>query len=484
VLILAGVLAVTSGCAGAPPRSTSIEQTAASIEAKTEGIPWAKYYEAMSIYKRTKQPYTLLYFTHNDCKPCDLLDKRTLDDPRVIQAVEEFIPIKIRGDVEVQMAQRFDVQTYPMLIFARLDGGEIDRKAGYRDAEFLLQWIKDLKSNKNTMSKLRQELEAKPTDVELLSRQARNYLDSDDLEQALELAQKASEIAPGNANVSVLFALYHLRLGELDQAETAVNAALDADSTNEEASRVRLSVLLKKAENLLKKEDYKGAAEIYSHVMELDDKNLGAVIGMGHVYRKTGEQEKALEEFQKASALRPDSAVPFVALGDIFQEQKNDTTAEQQYLSAIEKEPRYEAPYFRLMELYERNGRRDELLDMFAKVAPIEPAGAHNEIAWLLATSRYPDIFDPVAAEKHAEAAVELEPEPMYIDTLAEVYYAQKKYDLAIAIIKEAIAADPEELDYYKGQLEKFQKARVTKLSGEADAAGAAQSALPGQAGE
>jgi predicted Zn-dependent protease len=76
-----------------------------------------------------------------------------------------------------------------------------------------------------------------------------------------------------------------------------------------------------------------------------------------------------------------------------------------------------------------------------------------------MATSEHSEIHDPEEALEHASAAVELEPHPWYIDTLAEAYYAGGEYGLAIAIIKEAIAKKPEDPQYYRSQLEKFQKA-------------------------
>lgn len=467
ILIALGAIALASGCAGGPlSLLRSAGQAGTAPQAETEGIQWIKYYEAMGIYNQTHQPFTMLYFTRDSCEPCRMFEKRTLSDPRVVKAVEDFIPVMIRGDIEVQMAERFNIQTYPMIIFARLDSGEIDRKAGYRDVDFLLRWIKDVKANRNTMAQVQSELDANPDDPELLVRQARNYLDADDLDEAMQLARKALEIAPKNADVMVLLAIYHLRLDQLDEAQTAVTQALQADPNHEEAKRLQIAILLKQAEKLLKDDDYSGAAAVYSRILELDSNSFTAYIGLGHVHLQEGDDDGAFKDFRKAVVLRPDSPIPHVAMGDLYQDREDYTSAEQEYLKAIQKEARYEPPYFRLMELYEKSGRRDQMMEIFKKVTPLEPAGAHNEIAWLMATSKHPDIFDPVAAEKHAEIAVELDPDPMYIDTLAEAYYAQGKFDLAIAIIKEAIADGPDDMDYYQGQLEKFQKAREKEAAG------------------
>jgi tetratricopeptide (TPR) repeat protein len=99
-------------------------------------------------------------------------------------------------------------------------------------------------------------------------------------------------------------------------------------------------------------------------------------------------------------------------------------------------------------------------MKMFEKALAVEPAGAHNEIAWFMAVSKHPDIFNPGEATRHATIAVELEPHPWYLDTLAEAHYANGDYALAIAIIKEAMAKEPTDMQYYRDQLDKFQKAK------------------------
>jgi tetratricopeptide (TPR) repeat protein len=458
-------LLFSSGCARLSQSSAS-SRPDDSDRLALPRVEWVKYYEALGVHQKTNRRVAMLYFSHEPCKPCEMLEKWTFTDPRVVQAAAEFIPVKIDADVEVQMAERFRIQTYPMIVFARIDGGEIDRKAGYRDADFVLRWFKDIQADHNTMASVQKKLESNPDDVGLLLRQARNYLDADELEESVAFSARAAEIDPDNVDALILNGLHQLRLGKLDEAATAAAAAFLADESNEEARRLNVMIKLKQAENHLKAKDFAGAIEQYAKVLEIEPENFSAHMGLGHAQNEAGNTKKAFEEFQTAQAVRPLSSVPRVALGDLLEKEGNVAMAEEHYLAAIEMEPRYEPPYFRLMELYEKGGRRKELLDMFEKASFIEPAGAHNEIAWLLATSKHPDIFDPAAAETHARTAIELDPDSMYIDTLAEAYYAQGKHNLAIGVIKEAIAGDSEDLPYYQEQLEKFRQARDAALAG------------------
>ncbi len=463
-------LSLTAGCArGRPVLDETSGETTGELAASPEipRVQWVTYFEALSDSSREQRRILMIYFTRDSCQPCDMMDKWTFTDAGVVQALQEFIPVKIRGDVELQIVRRFRVKTFPAIIFADLEKGEIDRKAGYRDADFLLQWLKEVKAGRNTLKALEQQLDRKPEDLKLLLKQAHNFVDADELEQAFELARKAADVAPGNPDVLALFGLCFLRLNKLEAAEAAVTAALQTDARNEEARRLKTTILLKKAETALSDADYARAVELLSAVMQIDPDNFDARMGIGHARMQAGETKEAFAEFQAAASLRPNSPVPVAALGELYRQSGDDLMAEKEYLKAIEIEPRYEPPYFRLMELYEKNDRRNELMEIYEKILPIESAGAHNEIAWLMATSKHPDILDPEAAVEHANEAVEQQPQPWYIDTLAEAYYAQGEYDLAIAIIREAMAKEPEDIEYYRGQLEKFQAASKQASSGD-----------------
>jgi tetratricopeptide (TPR) repeat protein len=402
----------------------------------------------------------MLFFAGDSCEPCDMMEKWTFTDNRVSKALEGFIPVKINGQLEVEMVQRFNVKTFPMIIFVILEEGEIDRKAGYRNADFFLQWIGEVKANRTTFKALDKKLRHDPDNLELLLKQAHNFIDADEMERARELAEKAASVAPGDADVFALLGLCHLRHGKTHEAEAAVAAALQADPQNEEARRLRISILLKKADAALADGNITSVRSLLFSVLEHDIDNFDARMRLGRAYKAADETDMAFAEFRQAALLRPNSPTPHAALAELHQENGDEAAAKKEYLKAIEIEPRYELPYFRLMELYEKHGDRNGLMGIFEKVLPIEPAGAHNEIAWLMATSKHPEIFDPEAAVRHVNRAIELEPHSWYIDTLAESYFAQGEYDLAIAIIKEAIAKEPTNMTYYQEQLEKFQDAK------------------------
>lgn len=450
------------GCARDEARAvplSSIGPGEAAIAARSQTIPWIRYFQASDTKLQTEDRILLLYFTADSCDPCNRMRDRTFSDKRVVKAIRDFVPVRIRGDIELQPVRRFGVKGFPTIVFFSFSEGEIDRKAGFRAADSMLRWIKDVKENKTTIAAFNERLKKDPADLEALIGQARNYLDADRVSEALELADKAKELVPNDPDALALIGECHLRNGEIEQAETAIDAALKADEHNERARSLKIAMLLSRADAGLKKGEAEEAMSLLSEILDMDPDNFDALIGAGYAQFALGKPTEAREFLKRASEVRPDSPLPYEGLGAHYQEAGDERMAEQEFLKAIETEPKYVQPYFRLMELYEKQGKRSEMIEMYSRVLPLEPAGAHNEVAWLMATSEHEQIRDPEAAIEHATMAIELKPDPWYIDTLAEAYYAAGRHDTAVLVIKEAIAQNPDDMKYYEGQRKKFKEA-------------------------
>ncbi|MBW1982122.1 MAG: M48 family metalloprotease [Deltaproteobacteria bacterium] len=82
-----------------------------------------------------------------------------------------------------------------------------------------------------------------------------------------------------------------------------------------------------------------------------------------------------------------------------------------------------------------------------------------NNLAWLLATSREDPFFQPQRALELAQKAAELSPQPHILDTLAEAYAANHRFEEALATAERALAAVPvSERSYYVKQVAKFRQ--------------------------
>ena len=454
---------ITSGCASKPLGAQAVaeDKSVGSLTADGfDSFQWLRYFEKPGTKSNFNGRPLMLYFTADSCDPCKMMRKWTFSDRRVVEAMDGFIPMRIRGNVELQITQQFGIKTFPTIVFFSREKGEIDRKAGFRKAGFLLRWMEEVKENRTTISALTERLELDPADLDALLGQTRNYVDADRTDEALGLVNRAEKIAPENARVLAITGLCLLTTGRIEEAEIAIDAALAKDENSKEARELKNAILMDKAETELARGDAEEAMELFSSILRIEPENHKALIGTGHALMKLDLGESARKRFALAAEHQPGSPLPHEALGNYYRGLGDDGAAEEEFLMAIEVEPRYEPAYFRLIDLYEKHGQRADMMRIYEMVLPIAPAGAHNEIAWLMATSEHSEIRNPKAAIRHAGIAVELEPRPWYIDTLAEAYYAAGRYGAAIAIIKEAIAKEPDNLQYYEDQLAKFQDAR------------------------
>jgi TPR repeat protein len=103
----------------------------------------------------------------------------------------------------------------------------------------------------------------------------------------------------------------------------------------------------------------------------------------------------------------------------------------------------------------------------YRKAASQGSVEALNSVAWALATSPDPAIRNPVTALEYAHKAVDADhghPKPHVLDTLAEAYYINDKYEDAIVTEKQAIDLAPEtEKNTYLKSLAKYQLAKGAK---------------------
>jgi Zn-dependent protease with chaperone function len=111
-----------------------------------------------------------------------------------------------------------------------------------------------------------------------------------------------------------------------------------------------------------------------------------------------------------------------------------------------------------LAMVYQRTGKLKEAMDVYEHILRLDPgqAVALNNLAWLLLTVPDEKLRDRRRALELAEKAVALERSPVFLDTLAEAYYANGRTEEAVRAIEEAISLATENVAYYKDQLRKF----------------------------
>jgi hypothetical protein len=125
----------------------------------------------------------------------------------------------------------------------------------------------------------------------------------------------------------------------------------------------------------------------------------------------------------------------------------------------IEIQPHDVRLYQNLAMVYHTVGKHREALKTYERIIGLEPENslALNNLAWLLATAEEQNLRDEKRALLLAKQAVALEMSAMYLDTLAEAYFANGMIPEAVMTIKEAIQFAENGKAYYEQQLRRFQ---------------------------
>jgi tetratricopeptide (TPR) repeat protein len=124
----------------------------------------------------------------------------------------------------------------------------------------------------------------------------------------------------------------------------------------------------------------------------------------------------------------------------------------------VQKDSNNMTLYENLALVYQELGKHEEAMEAYNKVLEIDPNRAISlkNLALLLVTVPNEALRDKARALELAKKAVDVERSPVYLDTLAEAYYAEGSNAEALAVIKGAIALEKGDTHYYEKQLEKF----------------------------
>ncbi len=116
--------------------------------------------------------------------------------------------------------------------------------------------------------------------------------------------------------------------------------------------------------------------------------------------------------------------------------------------------------YMTLAYIHHESGDLGKAKKAYENIIELKPdnALALNNLAWILATAGDKRLRNYPRALDLAKRAVEIDPSPTFLDTLAEAYYANGLKNKAMDAIKEALEKASRNRDYLLGQLNRFSK--------------------------
>jgi serine/threonine protein kinase/Tfp pilus assembly protein PilF len=160
---------------------------------------------------------------------------------------------------------------------------------------------------------------------------------------------------------------------------------------------------------------------------------------LGNVYRQTGQYEKSVAQFQKATVLDPTSDEAFRGLADVYQKLNKPSEAEATFRKAISLRPQYWAGYSWLGSFYWEQGRYDDSAKMFKEVINLMPdnfRGYSNLGGIYVLQGHYQDAI-PVL-----EKSVSIRPTVEVYDNLGDAYFSMREFPKAVHNFEEGLKFD------------------------------------------
>jgi tetratricopeptide (TPR) repeat protein len=226
----------------------------------------------------------------------------------------------------------------------------------------------------------------------------------------------------------------------IDSAISAFNRAITLDSKYAQAyAALGEAYWLGYQEGQGGKDWMEKARSACDHAVTSTPKLADGYACLGRVNSGTGEYEKAVTQFQKATALDPTSDDAFRGLADAYQKLNKPAEAEATYKKAISLRPQYWAGYSWLGVFYWRQGRYDDAAKMFQEVITLAPdnfRGYSNLGAMYVARGRYQEAISLL------EKSVSIRPTTEAYDNLGGAYFSMRKFEDAARSYEKGLKLD------------------------------------------
>lgn len=168
-------------------------------------------------------------------------------------------------------------------------------------------------------------------------------------------------------------------------------------------------------------------------------------------YLEQGEYQAAIEQFNRAAQLDPNSADIYANRGLAHHWLDAPGEANADYSRAIELDPDYYLTYYNRGVSFDDRGDHERAVADYRRAVERNPedSSSHNNLAWGLAY--YLDT-DYEEALEHALKSVELESNDYNQDTLALVYLKLERYEEALEHYNAALTLNEAMAESYRGR--------------------------------
>jgi len=182
----------------------------------------------------------------------------------------------------------------------------------------------------------------------------------------------------------------------------------------------------------------------YQQAIQLNFNHPDTHNHLGIALSSKGRLDEAIDQFQQALKLNPDYAEAHGNLGAALDRKGRLDEALAQYRAAVESKPDYAQGQYLLAAALARQGMMEEAVAHFqaALVAQPDHPGTLNDLAWILATERHPEIRNVPEAIRLATRACKVSghTNAAFMDTLGAAFSEADRWPEAIEVTEQAAA--------------------------------------------
>lgn len=202
-----------------------------------------------------------------------------------------------------------------------------------------------------------------------------------------------------------------------------------------------LLMCLYTARTVIRNEDWRSEESFWRSTIKVSYKSPGALNGIGLVYQKKGETQKAIESFEKAIRIHPKYASAYNNLGNVYSEIGKKEEAVKLFKKAIEVNSKYFEAYNNLGNVYSEMGMREEGITLYKKVIELNP---EDQDAYYNLGNAYNEIGKKEEGISAFKRAIEVNPRDVFaLNNLGAIYALSGKRKEAEKLFKKAIRIDP-----------------------------------------
>jgi len=310
--------------------------------------------------------------------------------------------------------------------------------------------------------------EEKGKNLSLKRALARQYLESNQPDKAIELYKEIAEAAPGDRNSQQQLAQLYARTGKHDDAVAQWEALLKLEPGNSrfQSGLVNAYLNANRAEDALK----------FAQNMLAENPTAETHKLLGQAYARGNQQDKAIEAYKKSLDLNPVDYDVYKQLAQLYQGQENFKAAVNCYKDALKNVPdqwRRQEIERELIRAYARQDKLEELIKEveesgisagywfyyelgrdYRDKGKLDKATEAYKKAVQLAAQRHErenvqrELLQILSQQGKLEKATEemgIQPDYQFYFELARNYRNQKEFDKAIDVYKKALSVSAEE---------------------------------------